>query len=245
MSHHQGQIQPSPDDTHRVTGLGSDKSEGSAFTSPTEESAPVSEYFFGAAPDYRSLVTSKDVAMLGNCCLTDSTGQPVDAFGRPLTTDLDSKGAHGFDSQFAQGVLRALDPRHPSAEQLAGLSRWVDAPKLAEALLQAEKISPAEQQSRVNSAHQDCYAALGKIMNGSADAGVIGDLLKTWASLEGFTKGSYAQSYVADALSKVRMVLAAAAENRAHPSGLSYAEVLHRKLSRTQIQELANQRATT
>jgi hypothetical protein len=251
VSYHQGQTQPSSDDTRPVVvGVGNENAEGSAFADPAESSGPdFYDSIFGSTPYDRQTVSNSDLAMLTKCCLTDSTGQPVDLHGRPLTADLDFKGQFGFDSQFGQGVIRPLDLAGASVDQLAGLHRSFNGAKLADAMAYAlskvETISPEEQKSRIANAHQDCNSALGKILNGSANAADLGELLATYMSLNGFTQGSFAQGYVADAMNKVRMVLAAAAENRAHPSGLSYAEVLHRKLNKGQIQELAQQQTLT
>lgn len=239
---HQGQIQPSSDDTLRVPSFANDNAESSALTEQTESSGPdFYDSILSKSPSDRNVVTNGDLSMLAKCCLTDSTGQPIDLFGRPLTTDLDHNGQFGFDSQFSQGVLRPLDLLHPNAMQLNALERSFNGAKLADIQAKMEPISPEEQQRRIATAHQECQETIGKICNGSASAADLASLLATYSSLNGFTKGSFTQGYVADAMNKVRMVLAAAAENRAHPSGLSYAEVLHRKLNKAQIQELAQQ----
>ncbi len=147
-------------------------------------------------------------------------------FGEPIIGQ-DRNPFADFRADVADRRLQAMaDVFHTTPENVSRLL----------AAIKPEEIPPAEQQARCAAAQSECMDAIGNVQNGTANAGDLASLLASYGTLNGFAKGSFAQSYVNAAISAVRQGMAAAAANIAHPTGLSNAEVMHQRLSRFQVE---------
>ena len=173
--------------------------------------------------------------------LNTSNDALMRAFGTPAIFDSQTEG-------FGSNAFSDLGLDASSAQMRALGKMFNSTPENVAAIIAAfkpEEIPPAEQNARCAAAHQECMEAMANIAKGSANAGDLASLLSSYSTLNGFAKGSFAQSYVNAAIGAVRQGMAAVAENNAHPTGLSNAEVLHLRLNRFQVdwrekQRLAN-----
>lgn len=181
-------------------------------------------------------------------------GSPLDAYRLPVSSDQLHAGTTTdllkqfgqvdlFDSQRDLGDNRSafadlrLDGTDQRLQALAQTfhTRPEKVAELLAAALKPTEIPPAEQQARCDAAHKECLDAIGNIARGTANAGDLASLLASYGTLNGFAKGSFAQSYVNAAIAAVRQGMAAATENLAHPTGLTTAEVMHQRLTRFQV----------
>lgn len=174
------------------------------------------------------------------CAQSGSDDAFMKVFGTPALYDSQHDGFMNtvFGEQrldIADARLQAMaDVFHTTPEKVAAI--------MAMAAMKPEEIPPAEQNARCDAAHKECLEAMGNISKGCANAGDLASLLASYSTLNGFAKGSFAQSYVNAAIAAVRQGMAAVAENAAHPSQFSNAEVLHRHLNRFQVDWLEKQR---
>lgn len=195
------------------------------------------------------------VENIGNVDEAEPGGSPFDAYRLPASNDqFPVAGLSSDSSRFLTDLSIDLgEPnighdRNPFADfRLDGVDRRLQVmadvfhttPENVARLLAAmkpEEIPPAEQQARCAAAQSECMDAIGNVQKGTANAGDLASLLASYGTLNGFAKGSFAQSYVNAAISAVRQGMAAAAANIAHPTGLSNADVMHQRLSRFQVE---------
>lgn len=115
----------------------------------------------------------------------------------------------------------------------------LDNPRQLEKLFEAlkpQEIPPEEQNARCAAAHKECYEAIAHIAAGTASASDLAQLLSAYSTLNGFAKGSFAQSYVNGAIAAVRQGMEAASRNAANPTGLTNAEVIASRMRNFQLE---------
>lgn len=175
------------------------------------------------------MLSPKMMQEFGAFHLTDENGGSFD-----LKSDLHVPPSFKFDSvsDAQTAALAKVFGMHPHQ-----VERMMESAMLK--MMQPPMISDSEKASTINEARQACGSALAKICSGSANPGDLGSLLSNYVDLGRFPEGSSQQAYVADAMNRIHSVLAAAAANRAHPSGLSFAEVLHRRLNADQVYKMS------
>ncbi len=225
----QAKITPEPD--AHVVAKSVDIVESRSSETESLPASPLDPYRSSTALDrsYASLMTPQMNDQFGGLLLTEN--------GQPFGVNDFKAGGFDLNSVNDRQAMALASTFHTTPEKV---NQLLQEAKLLQELTSKDTITPAEQQARCDAANSECMAAIGNINTGSANAGDLASLLASYSTLNGFTKGSFAQSYVNDAITKVRSVLGAATENNAHPSGLSYAQVVAMRLTSDRVDRLDN-----